>query len=163
MKVLFKQHSVFLLWLLLFVIPLTALGQDTLSQDLSKQMEQEEKQLNKHPPVSSPFRGDGMGGSGGHCAGNLLIKHKTLTWDTVYSECDDVPYKTLIFKQHADDLHAVYLLQTKDPKCGFKILVLDHTRHYSESRGKGWNVTGYGSWKGYRTDDIGDQLSCHLY
>jgi hypothetical protein len=111
----------------------------------------------------TPYKGEGMEGSGTHCAGDLLIRPQTLTWTTVYSECRDVPYKTLEFKQNGDDLHAVYRLDTHDHKCKFRILVVDHTDTYVEGRGKGWNVYGYGSWKGYKNNDIGDRLGCHLF
>jgi hypothetical protein len=111
----------------------------------------------------TPFTDRGMEGSGTHCAGDLIIHPDVLTWTTVYSECRDVPYKTVEFKQNGDDLHAVYRLETKNPECKFSILVLDHTGTYIKGRGKGWNAYGYGSWKGYRNNDIADRLGCHLF
>ncbi len=111
----------------------------------------------------TPFKGDGLSGSG-QCAGKLLIKPHKLTWETVYIQCRNVPYRILDFKQTENHLRAVYLLESHDPKCRFKIVVLYHAAPpKGELGGFEWNATGYGSWKGYKADNPADQLSCNLY
>jgi hypothetical protein len=149
----------FAIYLLLLALSAFSFGQDTISQDLSKEPGQEPK----NPTPRSPFKGNGLDGSG-HCAGQLLIKPNMLTWDIVNSECHDVPYKTLEFTQHKYDLHAVYLLKTHNPKCKFKVLVLDYAAPPDgKQRGFEWNMTGYISWRSYKKNDLTDQLSCNLY
>ncbi len=149
----------FTLWLVLLALSVPVFGQDTTSQDLSKEMEENMK----HPAPASPFTGDGLSGSG-ICAGQLLIKPETLTWITVYSECRDVPYRTLQEKRGKDHLYAIYKLETHDKKCMFRVLILHHAAPPDgKQKGFEWNITGYGSWSGYKKKDVGDQLSCNLY
>ncbi len=111
----------------------------------------------------TPYTGEDMVSSGTHCAGDLLIHPGSLTWTTVYSQCRDVPYRVLEYKQNGSDLHAVYQLKTHDPECRFRILVVDHTDTYIEVRGKGWNVAGFESFTAYRRNRPPEQLDCIMY
>lgn len=106
--------------------------------------------------AASPFKGDGISGGGRACNGDLRIFADHLNWETSFSTCDHVPYKTL---KTADKGVWVYQLTAKPKGCLFTVLRVEHSADGSGS----WEVTGYPSVEAWRRRSLSNVSDCGMY
>src|SRR5579884_2166695 len=140
---------------LLLTLSVPLFGQDTTSQDLSKELQQQME----HSTASSPFKGDGLSGTGRACSGYLRITPEFIHWDTGIYICRKVRYQVLASEKKGEAFHRVYKLLHRPAKCLFGVLELEHNADDPI-----WTLTAYKTVadrkKGYSP---GTSVSCSLY
>ncbi len=104
---------------------------------------------------SSPFKGEGLAGGGRACNGILRIYPNYLDWETSFSTCDHVPYKTL---QSSKNGPWVYQFSRKKG-CPYTVLEVQQP---NEQNGF-WNVTGYETIADWRKQDTTHFIECAMY
>lgn len=104
-------------------------------------------------PVS-PFTGRGLAGGGRACAGTLRIYPTYIDWDSTFSTCDHMPYKTL---KAAKGGPWTYQFTQKKKACLYEVLVAAKLDDYT------WDITGYQSVAAWRKDDPLHQIECGMY
>jgi hypothetical protein len=103
---------------------------------------------------SSPFKAEGLAGGGRACNGILRIYPNYLNWETGFSTCDHVPYKTL---QSSEDGPWVYQFSRKKG-CLYSILEVRQPND-----GGFWNVVGYETVTAWRKQDKIHVIACAMY
>jgi hypothetical protein len=104
---------------------------------------------------SSPFKGEGLAGGGRACNGILRIYPNYLDWETSFSTCDHVPYKTL---QSSKNGPWVYQLS---PKKGCLYSALE-VRQHADGSGT-WEASGYKTITAWRKREATPDSDCPMY
>jgi hypothetical protein len=112
-------------------------------------------------PQEMPFVGK-LHGVGRECGGLFSVGKKTLTWDTPFNRCVQVPYS--IIKQEKQGEHLLVLYQLKSPgkKCYSPFIVLEHEPDNAE-KNPGWGASGYKSEEAWKKDYTDSVVSCNLW
>ncbi len=108
-------------------------------------------QDNDQPPDSSPFKGDGVSGSGRSCNGYLRIYPRYLNWEVTDFSCHHTAYEAI--KESPNEY--IYRLKPWSRKCGFRILIVRHPDEWS-----GWQAVGYTSEADWHKHNIAQELTC---
>ena len=117
-------------------------------------------------PVNLIADGDGaftgtFEGSGRACYGKLVIRPKTISWNTTFSSCKDTPYEILEQSGQGPERRIVYLLKKRNKGCLFAVISLHHRD--SPDRDLDWEATGYVSLDDFKADNVANSTSCYLY
>jgi len=91
--------------------------------------------------------------------GHLIIKRKTISWDTSFSKFQNIPYKILSLKIGKDYQECVFVLKKSVKGNFYNVLILDHKGLLSSDIG--WEVTAYCSLADYKTDNIDNCLGSY--
>jgi hypothetical protein len=106
-------------------------------------------------------------GTGRACYGSLVIRDKTMSWLTTFSQCRSLPYEVI---ERGDDgagpSRLTFRLTRSVPACKYQVVSLTHN---GVDEGIGWEVTGYGNDRSFAADRAGgykantpDMMSCYL-
>lgn len=113
----------------------------------------------------SPFTGH-FQGTGRACYGTLSVQAKTISWTTPFSQCTSISYELVERSKQDGQTTITYRFKSHPGSCRYTILALTH---HGAADATGWEVTGYGSEKSYRTDKSNaykaraeDMMSCPL-
>jgi hypothetical protein len=100
-------------------------------------------------------------GSGRACYGKLVTKPKTISWNTPFSSCKDLPYDVIQNDTKGSERRNVYLLKKRNKGCLFGVISLRHRE--SAERDLNWEATGYLSLEDSKADNAANSTSCYLY
>jgi hypothetical protein len=95
-------------------------------------------------------------GSGRACYGKLVIKSKTISWNTPFSSCKNLSYDVIQKDTQGSEQRKVYLLKKRNKGCLFSVISLHH-RESSEGD------PGYLSLEDFKADNKANSTSCYLY
>jgi hypothetical protein len=117
-------------------------------------------------PVNLIADGDGVltgtfEGSGRACYGKLVVKPKTISWNTPFSSCKNAPYEILEQTTQGTERRVIYLLKKRNKGCLFSVISLHHRD--SPKRDLDWEATGYLSLDDFKADNVANAMSCYLY
>lgn len=96
-------------------------------------------------------------GTGRACSGKLIIDQNTLTWDTPFSQCQNVSYQVILHHQNDKEWRTVYKLNPQKNNCLFHVIVLS----YNVDPLVDWQVEGYLSMSDYKQKNP-HHTSCYL-
>lgn len=105
---------------------------------------------------SSPFTGDGLSGGGRACNGSLRIYPTYINWETSFSTCDHMPYKTI---QASKDGPWIYQFTTKKKGCISSVLRVRRPT----PEGGFWYVSGWPSVRAAQDRKILADSDCPMY
>lgn len=116
--------------------------------------------------AAPPFTG-AFSGTGRSCYGRLYVKTRTISWLTPFSQCQSVPYRTILQQQRGHERALAFQLERRPKGCRYRVLYLHHADDPDPTIR--WEVIGYASLDDFRADqargfkaESPSAMSCYL-
>ena len=100
-------------------------------------------------------------GSGRACYGKLILKAKSVSWNTTYSSCKTSHYTILELDQSGPKWAIVLERKVKDKKCYYPVIRLTHEINMGSNIG--WSIEGFKTPKAYHEESVKDSIGCYVY
>jgi hypothetical protein len=105
-----------------------------------------------------PFVGS-FEGTGRACYGKLVVKAKTLSWQTPFSHCKPQAYESIKRDESGKDFRIAFKLKKPSEACLYSVIELHRFESGSPKPTYLWNATGYRSQTDYQSHSS-DTLDC---
>ncbi len=116
--------------------------------------------------ASTPFTGRFLG-TGRACYGTLSVQPKTVSWLTIFSQCQALPANLIEQENAGGSVRRTYRFTRGSSSCRFEVLSLSHDD--SKDSDIGWQVVGYPAEASFLQDKAGgfftqspDIMACYL-
>ncbi|WP_233801800.1 hypothetical protein [Paraburkholderia sp. HP33-1] len=99
--------------------------------------------------ADKPFSGK-FDGTGRACSGSLVVRPRTIEWNSAFSVCKPVQYEVLEQNFGGKHRRIVFRLKKRSSQCRFEVVEIEHASGYN------WNVSGYRSVEEFQKRGLAD-------